>query len=532
MRWISIHGWTTNPAIAPANTFADDIGFWLYSSGSTGRPKGTVHAQGSLYWTAQLYGKPVLGLTENDITFSAAKLFFAYGLGNALSFPLSVGATVVLMAERPTPDACFKRMIEHRPTVFFGAPTGFAGLLASPNLPQRSQFALRLCSSAGEALPKEIGERFSAHFGCHIIDGIGSTEMLHIFLSNRPGDVRYGTTGQPVPGYEVELRDEIGRVITGSDEVGDLYVKGPSSALMYWCNLAKTRETFQGAWTKTGDKYTRDADGYYVYAGRGDDMLKVSGQYVSPFEVESTLMQHEAVLEAAVIGVSDEQGLTRAKAFVVLKNASQANEELADLLKTFVKVRLAPHKYPRHLEFVERAAQDGDRQDPALSPARKGVGAMSERTTAHRHGRHRICMGRQQRCAGAALAGDRLPARGARVGGDVEATSRRGCAKLLGCVASSIRALAMAARRRAPPDERWDPDFMHREALEVLPALLDAARRRAPCFLFGHSDGGSIALIHAASFPARVAGAIVLAPHIMVEESRPRKHPRRRATRI
>jgi len=348
------HAWVgqQTPAIAPARTLADDVGFWLYSSGSTGRPKGTVHAQGSLYWTAELYGKPVLALTENDITFSAAKLFFAYGLGNALSFPLSVGATVVLMAERPTPDACFKRMVEHKPTVFFGAPTGFAGLLASPNLPARSKVSLRLCSSAGEALPKEIGERFTAHFGCHIIDGIGSTEMLHIFLSNRPGDVRYGTTGKPVPGYELELRDDSGRVITGHDEVGDLYIKGPSAALMYWTNRAKSSETFQGAWTKSGDKYTRDADGYYVYAGRGDDMLKVSGQYVSPFEVESTLMQHEAVLEAAVIGVNDEQGLTRAKAFVVLKNPSQASDELGDTLKTFVKVRLAPHKYPRQLEFV------------------------------------------------------------------------------------------------------------------------------------------------------------------------------------
>jgi benzoate-CoA ligase len=372
------HAWLGQqaPAIAPAHTLADDMGFWLYSSGSTGRPKGTVHAQGSLYWTAQLYGKPVLGLSEHDVTFSAAKLFFAYGLGNALSFPLSVGATVVLMAERPTPDACFKRMTGdvgpqgaarrppegartawgspalYKPTVFFGAPTGFAGLLASPHLPSRDQVALRLCSSAGEALPKELGERFTAHFGCHIIDGIGSTEMLHIFLSNRPGEVRYGTTGKPVPGYELELRDDSGRVITGHDEVGDLYVKGPSSALLYWGNRTKSRDTFQGAWTKTGDKYTRDRDGYYVYAGRGDDMLKVSGQYVSPFEVESTLMQHEAVLEAAVIGVNDEQGLMRAKAFVVLKNATLASDELCETLKTFVKVRLAPHKYPRQLEFV------------------------------------------------------------------------------------------------------------------------------------------------------------------------------------
>src|SRR5690606_12983235 len=196
-----------------------------------------------------------------------------------------------------------------QPTVFFGAPTGYAGMLASPHLPEKSAVALRLCSSAGEALPREIGERFTERFGAEIIDGIGSTEMLHIIVSNRPGDVRYGSTGKPVPGYEVELRDEHGRVLEGADEVGDLYIKGPSSALMYWGNRDKTRETFQGAWTKSGDKYSRDADGYYVYAGRSDDMLKVSGQYVSPFEVESTLMQHPAVLEAAVIGV-DEQGLT------------------------------------------------------------------------------------------------------------------------------------------------------------------------------------------------------------------------------
>jgi benzoate-CoA ligase len=340
------------PRPAPADTGADDLAFWLYSSGSTGRPKGTVHSHANLYWTAALYARPVLGLTERDVCFSAAKLFFAYGLGNALSFPLSVGATVVLMAERPTPDACFRRMKEQQASVFFGAPTGYAGMLASPNLPARREVALRLCSSAGEALPREIGERFSAHFGAEIIDGIGSTEMLHIFLSNRPGDVRYGTTGKPVPGYAVELRDEHGRVIEGADEVGDLYIDGPSAALLYWGNRAKSRETFQGAWTKSGDKYYRDADGYYVYAGRGDDMLKVSGQYVSPFEVESTLMQHPAVLEAAVIGIEDENGLTRAKAFVVLKGGGLGDAATAEEMKAFVKGRLAPHKYPRQLEFV------------------------------------------------------------------------------------------------------------------------------------------------------------------------------------
>ena len=236
--------------------------------------------------------------------------------------------------------------------MFFGAPTGYAGMLASPALPARKEVALRLCSSAGEALPREIGERFTAHFGAEIIDGIGSTEMLHIFLSNRPGDVRYGTTGTPVEGYEVQLRDEHGRVVEGADEVGDLYIKGPSAALMYWGNRAKSRETFQGEWTKSGDKYSRDAAGYYTYAGRSDDMLKVSGQYVSPFEVESTLMQHPAVFEAAVIGVDDENGLTRAKAFVVLKNPDAAGDAVADELKTFVKAKLAPYKYPRQLEFV------------------------------------------------------------------------------------------------------------------------------------------------------------------------------------
>lgn len=332
-----------------ADTHADEPAFWLYSSGSTGAPKGTVHTQANLYWTAELYGKGVLDLREADVVFSAAKLFFAYGLGNGLSFPLSVGASVVLMAERPTPQAVFKRLVEHRPTVFYGAPTGYGGMLASPDLPTREQVALRLCSSAGEALPRDIGERWTAHFGCEIIDGIGSTEMLHIFLSNRPGDVRYGTTGQAVPGYEVQLRDEDGSVITGHDQIGDLYIQGPSAALMYWNNRAKSRDTFQGAWTKSGDKYSRDADGYYTYAGRNDDMLKVSGIYVSPFEVEATLVQHPAVLEAAVIGKVDDDGLTKTKAFVVLRPGQTSTEAE---LQAFVKERLAPYKYPRFIEFL------------------------------------------------------------------------------------------------------------------------------------------------------------------------------------
>jgi len=338
------------PAAAPAPTTGDEPGFWLYSSGSTGRPKGAVHTQRNLWWTAELYGKGVLGLTEKDVCFSAAKLYFAYGLGNGLTFPLSVGACTVLMAERPTPDAVFRRLTELqcRPTVFFGAPTGFAGMLASPRLPQRQEVALRMCSSAGEALPADIANRFKAHFGVDIIDGIGSTEMLHVFLSNRPDDIRYGSTGKPVAGYEVELRAEDGQP-AADGEVGDLYIRGPSAALMYWANREKSRETFQGAWTKSGDKYVRDDQGYYVYAGRSDDMLKVSGIYVSPFEVESTLMEHPSVLEAAVIGTEDAEGLTKTKAFVVLKDGQLVDE---GQLKAFVKERLAPYKYPRQIEFL------------------------------------------------------------------------------------------------------------------------------------------------------------------------------------
>ena len=253
------------------------------------------------------------------------------------------------MAERATPEATFRRWIDRRPTVFFGAPTGFAGMLASPRLPPRDAVALRLASSAGEPLPADIGERFTAHFGIKIIDGIGSTEMLHVFLSNRPDRVRYGTTGWPVPGYAIELRGEDGRPVADG-ETGDLYIRGPSAALMYWGNREKSRETFQGAWTKSGDKYVRNADGSHTYAGRSDDMLKVSGIYVSPFEVEATLVQHPAVLEAAVIGVPDADGLTRTKAFVVLKPGRQATDAE---LKSFVKERLAPYKYPRLIEFIE-----------------------------------------------------------------------------------------------------------------------------------------------------------------------------------
>ncbi len=338
--------------VPAAATLADEIAFWLYSSGSTGQPKGVVHTHGNLWYTAELYGKPVLGVKEDDIVFSAAKLFFAYGLGNGLTFPLSVGATTVLMSERPTPAAVFKRLTEHKPTVYCGVPTLYASMLASPDLPPKDQVAIRVCASAGEALPKDLGDRFTQHFGCEILDGIGSTEMLHIFLSNQSGDVRYGTTGKPVPGYEVELRDEHGEPVpTGT--IGDLYIKGPSAALMYWNNRIKSRDTFLGSWLKSGDKYECDADGYYTYAGRSDDMIKVSGQYVSPVEVENILIQHEAVLEAAVIGAADANGLIKTTAYVVLRSGNMPSAGIQAELQAFVKSQLAPFKYPRTIHFIE-----------------------------------------------------------------------------------------------------------------------------------------------------------------------------------
>ena len=338
-----------DPLANAADTHPDEPGFWLYSSGSTGQPKGTVHTHANLLQTAELYGKGILGITEKDICFSAAKLFFAYGLGNALSFPLSVGATVVLMAERPTPQAVFTRWIEQQPTIFFGAPTGYAGMLASADLPTRDQVSLRLASSAGEALPQDIGERFTQRFNVEIIDGIGSTEMLHIYLSNQPRNVHYGTTGYPVPGYAIELRNDDG-TLTADGEIGELYIQGPSAALMYWNNRDKSRDTFQGVWTRSGDKYIRNPNGTYTYSGRTDDMLKVSGVYVSPFEVESTLVQHPAVLEAAVIGHQDADGLTKTKAYVVINEGASTDE---DELKQFVKDKIAPYKYPRIIEFID-----------------------------------------------------------------------------------------------------------------------------------------------------------------------------------
>jgi benzoate-CoA ligase family protein len=337
------------PITSPAATTPDDAAFWLYSSGSTGAPKGAVHLHAHLAWTAALYGRGVLDVRADDVVFSAAKLFFAYGLGNALTFPLSAGASAVLVAERVTPAAVARVMREHAPTIFCGVPTLFAALLADPGFTVSPR--LRVSVSAGEALPRHVGLAWRERFGTDILDGIGSTELLHIFLSNRHGDVRYGTSGRPVPGYDIELRGDDGAPVADGVE-GALWVRGPSACAGYWNQREKSLATFHGPWTRTGDRYTRDADGTYTYGGRADDMLKVGGIWVSPFEVESALGAHADVLECAVIGAADADELVKPKAFVVLKDPSRAGDALADELKLFVKQSLAPYKYPRWIEFV------------------------------------------------------------------------------------------------------------------------------------------------------------------------------------
>jgi len=341
---------TGTPEVFTTETISDEVAFWLYSSGSTGAPKGAKHVHASLIATAKLYAEGVLGFQTNDVVYSAAKLFFAYGLGNAMTFPMAVGASAVLLPDRPTPEAVLAIMRAHRPTIFFGVPTLYAALLAHGDIGKGAgSDRLRLCVSAGEALPEHIGQRWKEVVGLNILDGIGSTEMLHIFLSNRPGDIRYGTTGKPVPGYDARIVGEDGRELPAG-EVGELIIRGPSAAEGYWNQRAKTQRTFVGEWTWTGDKYIRDTDGYYQCCGRTDDMFKVSGIWVSPFEVEAALVSHDAVLEAAVIAREDEEGLLKPKAFVVLKGGHQADDRLFDALKEHVKARAGPWKYPRWID--------------------------------------------------------------------------------------------------------------------------------------------------------------------------------------
>ena len=339
-------------AFTTAETHPDETCFWLYSSGSTGAPKGTRHVHSSLMATAKLYGQGVLGIREDDVGFSAAKLFFAYGLGNSLTFPLSVGATAVLNPGRPTPATAFGFFEKYQPTIFFGVPTLYAAMLHDPGHTGGSgSKRLRICTSAGEALPEHIGESWKKRFGVDILDGVGSTEMLHIFLSNAPGDIVYGTSGIAVPGYDLKLLDEQGRAVDDGD-IGELYVRGPSAADGYWNQRAKSRSTFQGEWTRTGDKYIRDAKGRYTYCGRADDMFKVSGIWVSPFEIEAALGSHEDVLEAAVVSHPDEEGLLKPKAFVVLKD-SATGDDLEGRLKEHVKKTVGMWKYPRWIEIVD-----------------------------------------------------------------------------------------------------------------------------------------------------------------------------------
>jgi 4-hydroxybenzoate-CoA ligase len=341
------------PETEIADTCADETAFWLYSSGSTGSPKGVRHVHSSPMETARLTGQALLGMREDDLVYSAAKLFFAYGLGNAMSFPLSVGATAVLRPERPTPELVLATQKQYQPTFFFAVPTLYAAMLAHPQAtPENSSARLRICVSAGEALPAEVGKAFRARFGVDVLDGVGSTEMLHQYVCNSPGAFRYGTSGRPVPGYEIRLIDEQGRDVADG-EVGEMLVKGPSAADGYWHQRQKTRATFEGGWTRSGDKYTRDADGFYTYQGRTDDMFKVSGVWVSPFEVESALAGHEAVLEAAVVAKQDADGLVKPKAFIVLKPGKAAGNGLPEELKEHVKAKAGLWKYPRWIEFVD-----------------------------------------------------------------------------------------------------------------------------------------------------------------------------------
>ncbi|MEM6371698.1 MAG: benzoate-CoA ligase family protein [Pseudomonadota bacterium] len=328
----------------------DETAFWLYSSGSTGQPKGVHHVHSALRATSDTYGARVLGVCEKDVVFSAAKFFFAYGLGNAMTFPMAVGATVVIFGGRPTPAGMVDIIADEQPTIFCGVPTLYAAMVAHMEGAGVPDTHLRICISAGEALPESVGKRWRALTGVDILDGVGSTEMLHIFLSNAPGDVVYGTSGVPVPGYAMRLVDETG-VEVGTDEVGELLVNGASAAAGYWNKREKTRQTFEGVWTRTGDKYERRADGRYIYCGRTDDMFKVSGIWVSPFEVEQAIASHPAVLECAVVARRDEDDLEKPMAFVVVQGARPAG--LEGMLQEHVKNRIGKWKYPRWIECVE-----------------------------------------------------------------------------------------------------------------------------------------------------------------------------------
>ena len=339
--------------LEPAATSADSECFWLYSSGSTGRPKGAVHRHRDIVTTCVHYAENTLGVVEDDVCFSAAKLFFAYGLGNAMTFPLWAGATTVLSGQRPTPGMTFDIIEQHQPTLYFGVPTLYAAQLRALDESPRDLSSLRCCVSAGEALPADIFRRWQERTGTLILDGIGSTEALHIFISNTDDDYRPGTSGRVVPGYEAQIVDEEGQPVEGS-ETGRLFIRGDSTASYYWNNPERTAETMvQNGWLNTGDTYLQDADGYYVYCGRSDDMLKVGGIWCSPVEIEGRLIEHPRVLEAAVVGRADADELIKPEAFVVLNRAGDASDALADELLEHCRSGLARYKYPRWVNFVD-----------------------------------------------------------------------------------------------------------------------------------------------------------------------------------
>jgi benzoate-CoA ligase len=336
-----------------ARTHRDDVAFWLYTSGTTGMSRAAVHLQHDMVFCSELYCNGILSMNASDRTFSVAKLFFAYGLGNALYGPFAVGATTVLFPGRPQPDAVFGMINRHHPTLFFAVPTAYAAMLhAAEQGAEVDVSTVRACVSAGESLPASLFTRWKERFGVEIYDGIGSTEVLHIFLTNRKGDVRPGSTGRAVPGYDLDLVDDEGNPVPAG-EIGNLMVRGDSTCAYYWNKHEQTKRSIQGEWIRTGDKYHVDEDGYYWYDGRTDDMLKVGGIWVSPAEVESVLVEHGAVLECAVVGASDAETLIKPKAFVVLKDGASGGDGLALEIQDFVKGRIAPYKYPRWIEFVD-----------------------------------------------------------------------------------------------------------------------------------------------------------------------------------